>query len=67
MQTITIPYIMGDGVGAEITPAMLKVVDAAVEKCYSGSKKIDWKEVLAGEKAFNTLGTYLPDETLEAF
>ena len=58
---------MGDGVGAEITPAMLKVVDAAVEKCYSGSKKIDWKEVLAGEKAFNTLGTYLPDETLEAF
>lgn len=67
MQTITIPYIMGDGVGAEITPAMLKVVDAAIDKCYSGSKKIDWKEVLAGEKAFNTLGTYLPDETLEAF
>mgnify|MGYP002508351445 CR=1 FL=1 len=39
---------MGDGVGAEITPAMLKVVDAAVEKCYNGSKKIDWKAIKGG-------------------
>ena len=67
MEQITIPYIVGDGVGGEITPAMLKVVNAAVEKCYNGTKKIDWTEVLAGEKAFNTVGTYLPDETLEAF
>ena len=67
MQTITIPYIIGDGVGAEITPAMLQVVNAAVAKCYQGEKSIDWKEVLAGEKAFNAVGTYLPDETLETF
>ncbi len=67
MQTITIPYIVGDGVGAEITPAMLKVVNAAVEKCYQGEKSIDWKEVLAGEKAYNAVGNYLPEETLETF
>ena len=67
MQTITIPYIEGDGVGAEITPAMLKVVNAAVEKCYQGEKSIDWKEVLAGEKAYNAVGNYLPEETLETF
>ena len=67
MQTITIPYIVGDDVGAEITPAMLKVVNAAVEKCYQGEKSIDWKEVLAGEKAYNAVGNYLPEETLETF
>ena len=67
MQTITIPYIVGDGVGAEITPAMLKVVNSAVEKCYQGEKSIDWKEVLAGEKAYKAVGNYLPEETLETF
>ena len=62
-----VPYIEGDGIGIDITPAMLKVVDAAIEKAYGGSKKITWKEVLAGEKAFNQTGEWLPKETTEAF
>lgn len=65
--TPTVPYIMGDGVGAEITPAMQLIVDAAVEKVYGGKRKIDWVEVLAGEKAFNQTGSWLPDETMLAF
>ncbi len=62
-----IPFIEGDGTGPDIWAASQKVIDAAVEKAYSGKKKIIWKEVLAGEKAFNQTGNWLPEETLEAF
>ena len=62
-----IPFIEGDGTGVDIWPATQKVLDAAVEKAYGGSKKIEWKEVLAGEKAFNATGEWLPSETLDAF
>ena len=63
-----IPYIEGDGTGVDITPVMLKVVDAAVEKAYGGSRKIRWMEVYAGEKATRVYGpdVWLPQETLEA-
>lgn len=67
MEKITIPYITGDGVGPEITPAMQRVVDAAVEKAYGGERRIEWKALLAGEEAFKACGTYLPEETMEAF
>jgi len=60
-----IPYIEGDGIGQDITPAMIKVVDAAVDKAYGGKRKIKWVEVLAGEKAFKETGNYLPEETLK--
>ncbi len=59
-----IPFIEGDGTGADIWAAAVRVLDAAVEKAYAGKKKIIWKEVLAGEKAFNKTGNWLPDETL---
>lgn len=62
-----IPYIEGDGTGVDIWPAAQFVLDKAVEKAYSGKRKIQWKEVLAGEKAFNKVGNWLPDETLAAF
>jgi isocitrate dehydrogenase len=61
-----IPYIEGDGIGPDIWRATQRVVDAAVEKTYGGRKKIVWKEVLAGEKAYNQTGAWLPDATLEA-
>src|SRR3954470_19910194 len=63
-----IPYIEGDGTGLDITPVMLKVVDAAVEKAYGGKKKIQWMEMYAGEKATRIYGpdVWLPDETLDA-
>ena len=61
-----ITYIEGDGIGIDITPVMQRVVDAAVEKAYGGSRKIHWMEVLAGEKANNEVGAWLPDETIEA-
>ncbi|MDR2449634.1 MAG: NADP-dependent isocitrate dehydrogenase [Prevotellaceae bacterium] len=64
---VTIPFIEGDGIGKEITPVCRAVVDSAVAKAYGGSRSIDWKEVLAGEKAFNETGNWLPDETPEAF
>ena len=64
---VTIPYVVGDGVGAEITPAMKSVVDAAVNSAYSGSRSVEWKEVFAGQKGFDTVGKYLPQETLDAF
>ena len=64
---VIIPFIEGDGIGVEISPAMIKVVDAAVAKCYQGEKKIVWKEVFASTKAQEKFGTSLPDETLEAF
>ncbi|MBP1615416.1 MAG: isocitrate dehydrogenase [Bacteroidetes bacterium] len=63
----TVPFITGDGVGAEITPAMQMIVDAAVRKVYGGKRQIDWVEVLAGEKAFKETGSWLPDETMLAF
>lgn len=59
-----IPFIEGDGTGPDIWAASVRVLDAAVEKAYKGKKKIIWKEVLAGEKAFNQTGNWLPDETL---
>ncbi|MDP6870554.1 MAG: NADP-dependent isocitrate dehydrogenase [Candidatus Poseidoniaceae archaeon] len=59
-------YIEGDGIGVDITPVMIKVVDAAVENAYGGSKSITWSETLAGEKAFNATGEWLPETTLEA-
>ena len=62
----TIHYIEGDGIGIDITPVMIKVVDNAVSKAYSGKRKISWSEVLAGQKAFDSTGEWLPDETLEA-
>ena len=63
-----IPFIEGDGTGVDITPVMLKVVDAAVEKAYAGQKKIHWMEVFAGEKSTRIYGpdVWLPDETLHA-
>lgn len=63
----TVPYITGDGVGEEITPAMQSIVNAAVETAYGGKRKIEWMEVLAGERAFNTVGSWLPEETMEKF
>ena len=62
-----LPFIEGDGTGPDIWRASVRVFDAAVEKAYGGSKKIEWLEVLAGEKAFNKVGSWLPDETLTAF
>ena len=63
-----IPYIEGDGIGTDISPVMIKVVDAAVEKAYGGERKISWMEVYAGEKATQVYDseTWLPEETLEA-
>lgn len=63
----TIPFIQGDGTGVDIWPASKHVFESAVEKAYKGAKKIQWKEVLAGEKAFNETGSWMPDETLAAF
>ena len=64
---VTIPYITGDGVGVEITPAMQAIVKAALDTAYGGARSIEWLEVLAGEHAFNSTGSWLPDETMEAF
>jgi isocitrate dehydrogenase len=60
-----IPFIEGDGTGPDIWAASVKVFDAAVQKAYSGTKKIEWKEVLAGEKSFSKNGEWLPQETLD--
>jgi isocitrate dehydrogenase len=60
-----IPFIEGDGTGPDIWAASVKVFNAAIEKAYGGEKKIEWKEVFAGEKAFNKTGEWLPNETLE--
>ena len=59
-------YIEGDGIGIDITPVMIDVVDAAVKKAYSNERKIYWNEVLAGQKAFDKTGEWLPEETLQA-
>lgn len=62
-----VPFIEGDGTGPDIWSASKHVFDSAVEKAYGGKRKIEWKEVLAGEKSFNKTGNWLPDETLDAF
>lgn len=61
-----IPFIEGDGIGPEVWSASKRVLDAAIEKAYKGTRKIDWKEILAGEKAFNQTGEWLPSESLDA-
>ena len=62
-----IPFIEGDGIGPDIWKASVRVFDAAVEKAYGGKRKIEWMEVLAGEKAFNQTGEWMPQATMEAF
>ncbi len=62
-----IPHIIGDGSGPDIWNASQRVIDAAIEKAYKGSRAIVWKEVLAGQKAFDTVGNWLPRDTMEAF
>src|SRR5215208_5289783 len=62
-----IPFIEGDGTGPDIWRASVRVFDAAVKNAYGGSRSVQWKEVLAGEKAFKQVNNWLPDETLEAF
>src|SRR5471030_1712835 len=62
-----IPFIEGDGTGPDIWRASVRVFDAAVNKAYGGKRKIAWKEVLAGQKAFDQTKNWLPDETVQAF
>src|SRR5262249_16111380 len=62
-----IPFIEGDGTGPDIWRASVRVFDAAVEKAYGGKRRITWQEVLAGQKAFDQTGNWLPDATLDAF
>ncbi len=66
-ETPVLPFIEGDGIGPDIWRASQRVFDAAVEKAYGGKRKIFWKEVLAGQKAFDQTGNWLPTETLDAF
>ena len=61
-----IPVIIGDGIGQDVTPVAMDVLDAAASKAYGGSRKISWKKVLAGEEAFETVNEWLPEETLDA-
>src|SRR5260370_23729331 len=61
-----IPYIEGDGIGIDVTPAMLRVVNAAVEQAYGSSREIPWMEVYSGEKANARYGQWFPDQTLHA-
>ena len=61
-----INFIEGDGIGIDITPVMRKVVDSSISKAYGGQREIEWKEVLAGQKAFNATGEWLPEETKSA-
>jgi isocitrate dehydrogenase len=61
-----IPFIIGDGIGPDIWRASVRVFDAAIEKAYGGERKIEWKEVLAGEKAYQETGEWLPKATLDA-
>ena len=62
-----LPFIEGDGIGPDIWAAAVRVFDAAVEKAYGGSRKVEWIEVLAGQKAFDQTGQWLPDETVDTF
>lgn len=61
-----IPFIIGDGTGPDIWNSAQKVLDGAVKKAYNGEKEIEWKEVLAGQKAFDETGEWLPQATLDA-
>src|SRR5215218_6348876 len=63
----TIPFIEGDGTGRDIWRASVRVFDAAVQKAYKSDRKIEWLEVLAGEKAFKQTNNWLPDATIDAF
>jgi isocitrate dehydrogenase len=65
--TVIIPFVEGDGTGRDIWRAASRVLEAAIDKAYQGSRKIYWMEVFAGEKAFNRFGSWLPDETVQAF
>jgi isocitrate dehydrogenase len=65
--TLTVPFIEGDGTGPDIWRASVRVFDAAVSRAYGGRRRIEWLEVLAGEKAFKQTGSWLPDDTLAAF
>jgi len=62
-----IPFIEGDGIGPDIWAAAVRVFDAAVDKAYGGDRRVEWTEVLAGQKAFDARGSWLPDETVDAF
>jgi len=62
-----IPFIEGDGIGPDIWAAAVRVFDAAVDKAYGGDRRVEWTEVLAGQKAFDATGSWLPDETVDAF
>jgi len=64
---VVVPYIVGDGVGAEIMPACMAIVDEALRLTYQDKRKIEWKEVLAGERAFQQTGEWLPQSTLDIF
>jgi isocitrate dehydrogenase len=64
---VIIPFIEGDGIGPDIWSASVRVFDAAVAKAYNGNKRIEWKEVLAGEKAFKQTGSWMPEATMDAF
>src|SRR3990170_1494049 len=64
---VTIPFIRGDGTGSDIWAASVRVFDAAVKNSYGGERRIEWKEVLAGEKAFKKTGDWLPQATVDAF
>ena len=64
---LTLPYIEGDGVGVEITNACKEIVDHTVDAVYKGNKKIEWLEVLGGEKAFKETSQWLPEKTMDTF
>lgn len=64
--TPTIPFIEGDGIGPDLWKAAVRVFDGAVGRCYGGMRKIHWKEILAGQKAFDQTGSWLPEESLQA-
>src|SRR6476660_9230211 len=63
----TIPFIEGDGIGPDIWKASVRVFDAAVKKAYGGKRKIEWMEVLAGEKGFNQTREWMPEATMDGF
>ena len=64
---VEVPFVTGDGIGHEVTPAMRQVVDQAVQQAYGGERRIVWQEQLAGQRAFDELGTWLPEDTVNAF
>lgn len=64
---VEVPFVTGDGIGHEVTPAMRQVVDLAVQQAYGGERCIVWQEQLAGQRAFDELGTWLPEDTVKAF